>query len=144
MAPSVPFWRLSPSTFSNSFDCGPRATIYLATVADGDPFVLIGTISEKLNISFHFLPKTFQKMTNAGRLESQRGRAAGAGAGRYQPEGHCAGARRLWRDALYGVRSGPARLRRAGALPHPKPGRRNGSVWPPCSQTLREGTTKAT
>jgi len=63
--------------FSNSCEYGLRATIYLATVADGDPFVSIGTISEELDISFHFLTKTFQKMTKAGLLESQRGPSGG-------------------------------------------------------------------
>jgi Rrf2 family transcriptional regulator, iron-sulfur cluster assembly transcription factor len=59
--------------FSNSCEYGLRATIYLATVADSGPFVSIGTISEGLDISFHFLTKTFHKMTKAGLLESQRG-----------------------------------------------------------------------
>jgi len=63
--------------FSNSCEYGLRATIYLATVADSDPFVSIGTISEELDISFHFLTKTFQKMTKAGLLESQRGPRGG-------------------------------------------------------------------
>ncbi len=63
--------------FSNSCEYGLRAAIYLATLDPDDPFVSIGTISEKLDISFHFLTKTFQKMTKAGLLESQRGPSGG-------------------------------------------------------------------
>lgn len=63
--------------FSSSCEYGLRATMYLAAMDNGEQFVSIGKISEELDISFHFLTKTFQKMTQAGLLESQRGPAGG-------------------------------------------------------------------
>lgn len=36
-------------------------------------YVSLGELSEKLNISFHFLTKTFQTLTQHGILESYRG-----------------------------------------------------------------------
>lgn len=64
---------------SNSCEYGLRATLYLATLKGGEdePFVSIRTISDELDISFHFLTKTFQKLTEAGIMQSQRGPKGG-------------------------------------------------------------------
>ena len=45
---------------------GLRALIYVATKSDGDRYVNIGEISTELDISFHFLTKTFQVLTQNG------------------------------------------------------------------------------
>lgn len=50
--------------------------LYLASL-DADHFVSIRQISDALEISFHFLTKTFQKLTDAGLLISQRGPSGG-------------------------------------------------------------------
>ncbi len=52
---------------------GLRALVYLASEKDRAGYLSIGEISEKLNISFHFLTKTFQILTLNGILESYRG-----------------------------------------------------------------------
>jgi Rrf2 family iron-sulfur cluster assembly transcriptional regulator len=52
---------------------GLRALIYVASRSDGDRYVNIGEISTELDISFHFLTKTFQVLTQNGILESHRG-----------------------------------------------------------------------
>lgn len=52
---------------------GLRALIYIASKEDKEQYVTIGEISEELNISFHFLTKTFQTLTKNGVLESHRG-----------------------------------------------------------------------
>ena len=52
---------------------GLRALMYLASEKDRTGYLSIGEISEKLNISFHFLTKTFQILTQHGILESYRG-----------------------------------------------------------------------
>ncbi len=57
---------------SKSCEYGIRATLYLATVKT-DGYVSIRAISEELKISFHFLTKIFQKLTQAGLLVSFRG-----------------------------------------------------------------------
>lgn len=41
------------------------------------PYVSIGEISEELDISFHFLTKTFQSLTEKGMLKSYRGPSGG-------------------------------------------------------------------
>lgn len=56
---------------------GLRALVYLATQRDRTGYVSIGEISEKLDISFHFLTKTFQTLTQHGILESYRGPSGG-------------------------------------------------------------------
>jgi Rrf2 family protein len=45
----------------------------MASDKDRTGYVSIGELSEKLDISFHFLTKTFQKLTQHGILESYRG-----------------------------------------------------------------------
>ena len=61
---------------SKSCEYGLRAALYLATLDEGG-YVPIGTISEELDISFPFLTKIFQKLNDAGLLESQRGPKGG-------------------------------------------------------------------
>lgn len=52
---------------------GLRALVYLAAEKDRTGYLSIGEISENLNISFHFLTKIFQKLTQHDILESYRG-----------------------------------------------------------------------
>ena len=55
---------------------GIQAAIYVASVKDVG-YVSIQEISEKLNISFHFLTKVLQQLTQAGILNSYRGPKGG-------------------------------------------------------------------
>jgi Rrf2 family transcriptional regulator, iron-sulfur cluster assembly transcription factor len=57
---------------SKSCEYGIRATLYLAKL-DQPGYVSIRDISDELDISFHFLTKIFQKLTQAGILTSFRG-----------------------------------------------------------------------
>lgn len=57
---------------SKSCVYGLRATLYLASKERGE-FTSIGKMSEKLDISFHFLTKILQQLTADGLLESFRG-----------------------------------------------------------------------
>jgi Rrf2 family transcriptional regulator, iron-sulfur cluster assembly transcription factor len=57
---------------SKSCEYGIRATLYLAKLKSNG-YVSIREISEELDISFHFLTKIFQKLTQAGILASFRG-----------------------------------------------------------------------
>ena len=50
-----------------------RAMIYIATKTEKDKYFNIGDISQELDISYHFLTKTFQTITQAGLLTSLRG-----------------------------------------------------------------------
>jgi len=50
-----------------------RALVYLVSEKNRTGYLSIGEISEKMNISFHFLTKTFQILTQHGILESHRG-----------------------------------------------------------------------
>lgn len=52
---------------------GLRALVYMASERERKGYLSIGEIAEKLNISFHFLTKTFQTLTQHGILESYRG-----------------------------------------------------------------------
>ncbi len=52
---------------------GLRALMYLVSEKNRSGYLSIGEISEKLDISFHFLTKTFQTLTQHGILESYRG-----------------------------------------------------------------------
>ena len=64
---------------SKSTEYGIRATLYLTSLKQ-DGYVSIRAISDELDISFHFLTKIFQKLTQAGLLQSFRGpRGADAG-----------------------------------------------------------------
>lgn len=55
---------------------GIRAVMYIASLGQTE-YVPIGQISEKLNISFHFLTKILQKLTETGILLSYRGPKGG-------------------------------------------------------------------
>lgn len=57
---------------SKSCVYGIRASLYMATLKDRD-FLSIREISDKLNISFHFLTKILQQLTSAELMESFRG-----------------------------------------------------------------------
>lgn len=61
---------------SKSCEYGVRATLYLASL-EKEGYVSIREISDALDISFHFLTKIFQKLTQAGILESFRGPKGG-------------------------------------------------------------------
>lgn len=61
---------------SKSCVYGLRATIFLALHTDRE-FVPISEISEKLQISFHFLTKILQTLTQKGLLTSHRGPTGG-------------------------------------------------------------------
>lgn len=56
---------------------GLRALVYLASDRQRSGYVSIREISDALNISFHFLTKTFQTLTQHGILESYRGPTGG-------------------------------------------------------------------
>ncbi len=58
---------------SKSCEYGIRATIYLTLLQEGEEYVSIRKVSEDLDISFHFLTKIFQKLTQAGLLLSLKG-----------------------------------------------------------------------
>lgn len=53
-----------------------RAAVWLSTKPEGE-FHRIQTISEALELPFHFLSKSLQKLVHAGILISQRGAAGG-------------------------------------------------------------------
>lgn len=57
---------------SKSCVYGLRATLYLAS-REGDEFTPIKKMSNKLEISFHFLTKILQQLTADGLLESFKG-----------------------------------------------------------------------
>lgn len=57
---------------SKASEYGIRAILYLAT-QQVDGYLSIRTIADELDLSFHFLTKIFQKLTQAGLLESLRG-----------------------------------------------------------------------
>lgn len=52
---------------------GLRASLYLAMQPQERPYLPIREISEKLDISFHFLTKIFQQITSAGLMASFKG-----------------------------------------------------------------------
>ena len=57
---------------SKSCVYGLRASLFLASNQDGD-YVSIREMSDKLNISFHFLTKILQQLSAAGLMESYKG-----------------------------------------------------------------------
>lgn len=65
-------------TLSNACVYGLRALIYMAAKEEtASPYVSIKEISGRLDISFHFLTKTFQTLTEGGMLKSYRGPKGG-------------------------------------------------------------------
>lgn len=61
---------------SKSCEYGLRAALYLASLHQTG-YVSISTISDELDISFPFLTKIFQKLNDAGLLNSRRGPKGG-------------------------------------------------------------------
>ena len=61
------------SFLSKSCVYGLRAAVYVATHQEQERFVSIREISDKLDISFHFLTKILQQLTQSGILNSYRG-----------------------------------------------------------------------
>lgn len=61
---------------SKSCEYGLRATLYIAASGDAG-YVSIRDISRDLDISFHFLTKILQKLTQHGILKSSRGPSGG-------------------------------------------------------------------
>ncbi len=57
-------------------DYGIRAAVYIANRSDVE-FVSIREIAEQLDISFHFLTKILQKLTQKGMMKSSKGRSGG-------------------------------------------------------------------
>lgn len=57
---------------SKSCVYGIRASLYLAS-QDNKEYLPIRQMSEKLDISFHFLTKTLQQLSAAGLMESHKG-----------------------------------------------------------------------
>lgn len=55
---------------------GLRASLLLAS-KESDEYVSIREMSNRLDISFHFLTKTLQHLTSAGLMESQKGPKGG-------------------------------------------------------------------
>ncbi len=70
----LPFCRQSEKQMLLSRTCeyGVRAMVYLAAESPTD-FRSVRSISENLEISFHFLTKIFQQLTRFGLLKSYRG-----------------------------------------------------------------------
>lgn len=58
---------------SKSGEYGLRALMYMAAHRDSGAFVSIRQMSEELDISFHFLTKILQVLTQKGLLHSYRG-----------------------------------------------------------------------
>lgn len=61
------------SLLSKSCVYGLRATLYVASYDADRKFVPIREVAEELKISFHFLTKILQQLTEAGLMESYRG-----------------------------------------------------------------------
>jgi len=61
---------------SKSCEYGLRAVLYVAA-QPGSSFVPIKQISNELDISFHFLTKILQKLTQHGLMDSYRGPSGG-------------------------------------------------------------------
>lgn len=57
---------------SKSCEYGLRASLFLVAHHNGK-YISIREMSDKLNISFHFLTKTLQQLTGAGLMESHKG-----------------------------------------------------------------------
>ena len=65
--------RLLPKTSTYAL----RAVLYIASIGTEQKFVPIRQISDELNISFHFLTKIFQILSQHGLMTSYRGPAGG-------------------------------------------------------------------
>jgi len=65
--------RLLPKTSTYAL----RAVLYIASTGTDEKFVPIRKISDDLNISFHFLTKIFQILSQHGLMNSYRGPSGG-------------------------------------------------------------------
>lgn len=65
------------SLLSKSCVYGIRAVLYVATQPSDKKYVSIGEIAGKLGLSFHFLTKILQGLTEKGILASHRGPTGG-------------------------------------------------------------------
>lgn len=63
--------------FSNSTIYALRALIYIVSKSNQLEYTSVGEMSEKLDISFHFLTKSLQKLTQKGILISSKGPSGG-------------------------------------------------------------------
>jgi Rrf2 family iron-sulfur cluster assembly transcriptional regulator len=63
--------------FSNGTIYALRALIYIVTRENNLDYTSLSDISKELNISFHFLTKSLQKLTKKGILVSSRGPSGG-------------------------------------------------------------------
>ena len=70
------------SLLSKSCVYGLRAEIYVAIHTPERAYVPIREIAKELNLSFHFLTKIFQTLTEDGLLKSYRGPSGGVALGR--------------------------------------------------------------
>lgn len=61
---------------SKSCEYGLRASLFLVAHQNGK-YISIREMSDKLDISFHFLTKTLQQLTGAGLMESHKGPKGG-------------------------------------------------------------------
>lgn len=61
---------------SRGCEYGLRAALYLVSL-EAESFVPIRTLSDELEIEFHFLTKQFQQLAEAGLVQSQRGPRGG-------------------------------------------------------------------
>lgn len=71
---------------SKSCEYGLRAAIYLVVNEEEDAYLSIKEISESLDIPYHFLTKTLQKLTKQGILKSYRGPKGGVSLARAADE----------------------------------------------------------
>lgn len=62
---------------SNSCIYGLRASVYIAAQSEQGTYTSIRTIAEQLGISFYFLTKILQQLTDAGLMQSYRGPGGG-------------------------------------------------------------------
>ena len=62
---------------SKSSEYGLRALLYMVSKNEAQQYVSIREMSEKLDISFHFLTKILQSLTQANLLVSYRGPSGG-------------------------------------------------------------------
>jgi Rrf2 family protein len=62
---------------SKSSEYGLRALLYMVSKSDAQQYVSIREMSENLDISFHFLTKILQSLTQANLLVSYRGPSGG-------------------------------------------------------------------
>lgn len=62
---------------SKAGEYGLRAVLYMVSANDGQEYVNIREMADKLDISFHFLTKILQNLTQKGLLRSYRGPTGG-------------------------------------------------------------------